>query len=96
MNKMSTLLAALLFASVSVAYAAAPATPATQGTTSVQDNLADNKSGGHADKGLITAAQHIADKHDKHGKGEKAEGRAEKAEHIAKVERPARPERPGR
>ncbi len=94
MNKMSTLLAALLFASASVAYAGTQ--PAPQGATSVQDSLADNKSNGKADKGLTTAEKNITAKHGKAEKNEKAEGKSEKVEHLAKVDRPARPERPGR
>ncbi len=96
MNKMSTLLAALLFASISVAHAETsgqPTQPASTGATSVQNNLTANKSDGHADKGLNTAEKNITATH---GKAEKAEGKAEKAEHIAKVDRPAKPERPGR
>ncbi len=90
MTKMSTLLAAMLFAAVSVAHAG---TPTAQGATSVQDNVADNKSNGHATTGLTTADQHITAKH---GKEEKAEGVKERAEHAARPDRPVRPEHPGR
>ncbi len=89
MKKLSTLLAALLFASVSVAYAATSG----QGATQVQDNLTDNHSKGAATTGLNNAEKHITATH---GKSEKLEGKTEKAEHATKVDRPMRPERPGR
>lgn len=95
MNKMSTLLAALLFASVSVAHAETsdPTQPASTGATSVQNNLTANKSNGKADQGLNTAETNITAKH---GKADKSKGTAEKAEHTAKPDRPAMPERPDR
>lgn len=96
MNKMSTLLTALLFASVSFAHAETsgqPAQPAATGAASVQRNLDANKSNGNADKGLNTALSHITAQH---GKAEKSEGTTEKAEHAVIPERPAKPERPGR
>ncbi len=96
MNKMSTLLAALLFAAGSVAHAETsgqPTQPASMGAASVQKNLDANNSNGKADKGLNTALSHITAQH---GKGEKLEGKAEKVEHAVIPERPAKPERPGR
>lgn len=101
MSKVSTLLAALLFASAS-AFAAGttsqPTQPATTGAASVQTQLnsttgAAAKSDGHATKGLTTAEHHITAQH---GKVDKDKGKAEKAEHAEKPEHPAKPERPGR
>lgn len=96
MNKMSTLLAAMLFASVSVAHAETsgqPTDPASNGAKSVQKNLDANHSNGKADKGLNNALSHITAQH---GKAEKLEGKTEKVEHAVIPERPAKPERPGR
>ncbi len=102
MTKMSTLLAAMLFASASVAYAAdtsgQPTQPATQGAASVEKQLtsptgAAAKSDGHATKGLTTAEKHITAKH---GKASKANGMEEKTEHAAKPDRPEKLERPAR
>ena len=96
MNKMSTLLAALLFASISAAYAETsgqPTQPTSTGATSVQNNLTANKSNGKADQGLNTAETNITAKH---GKADKSKGTAEKAEHAVTPDRPAMPERPDR
>ncbi len=93
MIQASRLVAVLLFASASIAYAADSTQPAATGAASVDKNLTANKSDGHADKGLTTAEKHITAKH---GKADKADGKMEKVEHVAKVERPAMPERPGR
>ncbi len=82
MTKMSTLLAAMLFASVS-AYAAG------QGATSVQTVETANKSNGAAAQGLDTAEKNIS-------KDANKKGMAEKAEHATKPERPSKPERPTR
>ncbi len=107
MTKASTLLAALLFASASAAFAAeatdktAPTKPTTgQGAaTTVSTNPALTESGGKAAKGLDTATDNI-DKPKKHsGKHEGTERRAEraeKAERPARAERPEMPERPSR
>lgn len=103
MIKMSHLVTALLFASVSVAHAqeatGQPTQPATQGATSVQNNLDANKSNGKADKGLNTAETNITAKHKK---ADKSKGKTEKVEHAAKpdhpakVDRPTMPEHPGK
>ncbi|OIR03332.1 hypothetical protein GALL_146040 [mine drainage metagenome] len=96
MNKMSTLLTALLFASISFAHAETsgqPTQPAATGAASVQKNLDANKSNGKADKGLNTALSHI---NDQHGKAETSERNAEKVEHVVVPERPSTPEHPGR
>ncbi len=103
MIKMSHLAVALLFASISsVGYAEAsgqPSQPAAQGAASVEKNLTANKSGGHADKGLTNAEEHITAKHGKGEKseaGEKKERKSEKREHAEKAEHPAKSEHPGR
>jgi hypothetical protein len=93
MVKMTHLIAAILLASVSVAYAETsgqPVQPASQGAASVEKNLDANKSGGKADKGLTTAEKSITAKHknSKEGKAEKA--MMEKAEHAEIPERPGR------
>jgi basic membrane lipoprotein Med (substrate-binding protein (PBP1-ABC) superfamily) len=104
MMKMSSLVAALLFAFASGAYAATSQTaPASTGSASVTDNLQDNKSNGKADKGLTNAESHITAQH---GKADKDKSKEERAEHsekhehhadrVAKVERPAKIERPGK
>lgn len=97
MIKMSHLVTALLFASVSVAHAqegsGQPTQPAAQGATSVQNNLDANKSKGKADKGLNTAEKNITAKHKK---ANKSKGKTEKVEHAAKPDRPAMPEHPGK
>jgi Skp family chaperone for outer membrane proteins len=100
MIKMSHLVAALLFASVSVAHAAdtsgKPTQPAAQGATSVQNNLDADKSDGKADKGLTTAKTNITAKHkktDKHGKTVSG-AKAEKADHATMPDHPAAPDRP--
>ena len=96
MNKMSTLLTALLFASISFAHAETsgqPAQPAATGAASVQKNLDANKSNGKADKGLNTALSHITAQH---GKAEMSEGNAERVERGVVPEHPAMPEHPGR
>lgn len=99
MTKISQLLASLLFASVSVAYAAdvsnQTTNPAAQGATSVQTQLdsgASKKSSGHADKGLTTAETNITKKHDSADK-EKAE-KPTKAEHPSMPDHSAMPDRP--
>ncbi len=106
MIKMSHLTAALLFVSASVAQAAdQPTQPASQGATSVTNNLATATAQGNtgAVKGLTNAEAHITAQHGKAGKatasddkaekGERSEGKAEKAEHLAKADRPVKPER---
>lgn len=103
MIKMSHLTAALLFVSASVAQAAdQPTQPASQGATSVANNLAAASAKGNtgAVKGLTNAEAHVTAQHgkavasgDKAEKGEKSEGKAEKAEHLAKADRPVKPER---
>ena len=55
MIKMSHVLTALLFASISVAHAETAKQPVSQGEASVEKNLDKNASKGHADKGLTTA-----------------------------------------
>ncbi len=105
MTRMSTLLAALLLAFTSAAFAAddtagstKPSKPVTgQGAaTTVATNPAATESGGKADKGLATAEKNIS-KPKKHvGKHEGREEKAERAEKGEKVERPEKPERPSR
>jgi hypothetical protein len=97
MIKTSQLLAALLFASVSVAYAQteAPAKPTTGAgaATTVETTPAAKESGGKADKGLDTAEKNITKpkpRKSKSSKASKEKGTAEKAEHAEKPERPAR------
>ena len=95
MIKMSQLVTALLFASVSVAHAqeatGQPTQPAAQGAASVQNNLDANKSGGKADKGLNTAKTNITAKHKK---AAKSKGKTEKVERAAKPDTPTKPDRP--
>jgi hypothetical protein len=92
MIKMSHLLAALLFASVSSAYAADTLTqPTSQGSTSVKNQLdspngASVNSGGNADQGLNTAQTNITKEHDR------TESR--EAEHAATPDQPAVPDHP--
>ncbi len=108
MKKMSTLLAALLFASASVAFAqttsqpSQPAKPTTGAgaATTVETNPAATQSGGKADKGLDTAEKNIKHGKDK-AKAEKDKGvekgkGAEKADRAEKPEHPSKPERPAR
>ncbi len=97
MIKTSHLVAALLFASASVAHAAGqPTQPAAQGAASVQKNLDANKSDGKADKGLTTAEKNITAKHGKASKSMNTTGMTERTEHAATPERPMMPMRPGR
>ncbi len=89
MKKMSTLLAALLFASASAAFAQTsnqptqPAKPTTNAgaATTVETNPAATQSGGKADKGLDNAEAHITAKH---GKGDKDKAKAEKDKGVEK------------
>lgn len=92
MTKMSTLLAALLFASVSAAHAAnQPTQPTTgQGAAVTVGSVPANS---NASEGLSTAKKNITATH---GKNEKGEGKVEKAEHAPKIDRPTLPEHPGR
>jgi hypothetical protein len=112
MKNTSTLLAAMLFAVASAAYAdttsnsQAPAQPTTgQGAaTTVSTSPAAAQSGGHATKGLTTAEQNITAPHGKTNskahshtrRGSRHTGSMERVEHPAHVERPSLPERPGR
>lgn len=104
MTKMSQLLAVLLFASASVAFAqtatqpSQPAKPTTGAgaATTVETNPAATQSGGKADKGLDTAEKNITKPKVKKSKGSKAsreKGTAEKAEHAEKPEKPEHPAR---
>lgn len=93
MVKMTHLIAAILSASVSVAYAETsgqPTQPASQGAASVEKNLDANKSGDKADKGLTTAEKNITAKrkNSKESKAEKA--MIEKAGHAEIPELPGR------
>ncbi len=100
MMKMSSLVAALLFAFASGAYAATSQTaPTSTGAASVTDNLQDNKSNGKATQGLTTAENNITAQHGKAEKNKSKEEKvehSEKHEHHASIERPAKIERPGK
>jgi TolA-binding protein len=109
MIKISHLVAALLFASISVAHAETPNQPVSQGAASVDKNLArdpDNKGLQRASEQLEENQQKIAAK--RRLQEEKRQHREEenrvrrenrdhdRMERREKMERPAKIERPGR
>lgn len=106
-KKMSYIAAAILAASVSVAYAQTPPAPAAQGDASVDKNLATkptNKGLQNADQRVDTNEAKIAqkradrreDRREERNEAKKKHEHRERVERQERMERPERPERPGR
>jgi len=107
MIKMNHVLAAMLFASISVAHAETANQPVSQGAASVNKNLSaspDNKGLQNASERLKENEAKVEEKrgdaekkhehHEKHEKHEKHD-RMDKHDHE-KMEHPAKPDRPAR